>query len=107
MKVRAQIGKVLNLAHITLQYSDFQAVVMVDVYMQRGDGQIVMMVLGGDNPAGQIAFLMLIDISQHRKTLNAVFLRCLLRQGVAQNIADGFGAVIVASALAQAFQRFQ
>lgn len=43
------IGKVLNIAHITLQYGDFQAVVMVDVYVQRGDGQIVMMVLGGDN----------------------------------------------------------
>ena len=61
------IGKVLNIAHITLLYSDFQAVVMVDVYVQCIDGQIVMM-LGGDNPAGQIAFLMLIDISQHSKS---------------------------------------
>ena len=42
------IGKMLNIAHIAFQHGDFQAVVMVDVDVQGGDGEIVVLMLGGD-----------------------------------------------------------
>jgi hypothetical protein len=51
------IGKMLNVAHIAFQHGDFQAVVMVDMYMQRGDGEIVMMMLwplNGSNRASHV-----------------------------------------------------
>ena len=44
------IGKMLHVAHVTFQHGDFQTVVVVvDVDMQRGDGEVVVMMLGGDN----------------------------------------------------------
>lgn len=46
------IGKMLHVAHITFQHGDFQAVVVVDMHMQRGDREIVVMMLGGNNTAG-------------------------------------------------------
>lgn len=46
------VGKMLYLDHVSLQHRNLQAVVMTDMHMQRGDGEIVVMVLGGDNAAG-------------------------------------------------------
>ena len=46
------IGKMLNVAHIAFQHGDFQTVVMVDMYVEGGDGEVVVMMLGGDNTAG-------------------------------------------------------
>lgn len=46
------IGKMLHVTHVTFQHGDFQTVVVVDVHMQRGDGEVVVMMLGGDNAAG-------------------------------------------------------
>jgi hypothetical protein len=37
---------------------------MTDMHMQRGDGEIVMMMLGGHQPARQFAFLMFIHVRQ-------------------------------------------
>lgn len=45
------VGKMLYLGHITFQHRNLQAVVMTDMHMQRGDGEIVMMMLGGHQPA--------------------------------------------------------
>ena len=59
------IGKMLNLAHIPLQNSNLLAVVMINIHMQRGDGEIVMMMLGGHQPARQFAFLMFIHVRQN------------------------------------------
>lgn len=42
------IGKMLNIAHIAFQHGDFQTVVVVDMDVKGGDGEIVMMMLGGD-----------------------------------------------------------
>ena len=42
------IGKMLNVAHIAFQHGDFQTVVVIDMHMQRGDGEIVVVMLGGD-----------------------------------------------------------
>lgn len=39
------VGKMLYLYHITFQHRNLQAVVMTDMHMQRGDGEIVMMML--------------------------------------------------------------
>ena len=38
---------------------------MTDMHMQRGDGEIVMMMLGGHQPARQFAFLMFIHVRQN------------------------------------------
>ena len=46
------IGKMLHVAHITFQHGDLQSFVVIDMHMKRGDGEIVVMVLGGDNAAG-------------------------------------------------------
>lgn len=43
---------------------------MTDMHMQRGDGEIVMMMLGGHQPARQFAFLMFIHV--HRTAYRAV-----------------------------------
>lgn len=59
------VGKMLYLGHITFQHRNLQAVVMTDMYMQRGDGEIVMMMLGGHQPARQFAFLMFIHVLQN------------------------------------------
>ena len=58
------VGKMLYLGHITFQHGDFQTVVVIDMHMQRGDGEIVMMMLGGHQPARQFAFLMFIHVRQ-------------------------------------------
>lgn len=50
------VGKMLYLGHITFQHRNLRAVVMTDMHMQRGDGEIVMMMLGGHQPARQFAF---------------------------------------------------
>ena len=42
------IGKMLNVAHITFQHGDFQTVVMVDMYVEGGDGEVVVVMLGGN-----------------------------------------------------------
>lgn len=46
------IGKMLYVAHVTFQHGDFQAIVVIDMYMQRGNREIVVMVLGRDDTAG-------------------------------------------------------
>ena len=46
------IGKMLHIAHVTFQHGDFQAIVVIDMHMQRGNREIVVMVLRGDNTAG-------------------------------------------------------
>ena len=67
----------------------------------------MVVVLGGNNTARQVALLMLINIREYREALGAVLLGGFLRQRPAQNIADRFGTVVVATALAQAVERFQ
>ena len=42
------IGKMLHIAHIAFQHGDFQTVVMVDMYVEGGDGEVVVVMLGGD-----------------------------------------------------------
>ena len=42
------IGKMLNVAHIAFQHGDFQTVVMVDMYVEGGDGEVVVVMLGGN-----------------------------------------------------------
>ena len=42
------IGKMLNIAHIAFQHGNLQAVVVVDMDVQSGDGEIVMMMLSRD-----------------------------------------------------------
>lgn len=39
------IGKMLNIAHVAFQDGNLQTVVMIDMHMQCGDGQIMVMVL--------------------------------------------------------------
>ena len=36
------IGKMLNVAHVPLQHGNFQTIVMINMHMQSGDGEIVM-----------------------------------------------------------------
>ena len=42
------IGKMLNVAHIPLQHGNFQTIVVINMHMQSGDGEIVVVMLGGD-----------------------------------------------------------
>jgi hypothetical protein len=65
----------------------------------------VVVVLGRNNAARQVTLLMLINIREYREALSAVLLSGFLRQCAAQNIADRFGTVVVATALAQAVER--
>ena len=95
------IGKMLYIAHIAFKHADFQAVLMIDMYVQRRYRQIVVVVLGRDQPAGEVAFLMFIHIGEHRKALSAVLLGGFLGQGVAQNVANRFRTIMVTAALAQ------
>lgn len=46
------IGKMLHVTHVTFQHGDFQTVVVVDMDMQRGNREVVVMMLGGNNTAG-------------------------------------------------------
>ncbi len=46
------IGKMLHVAHVTFQHGNFQTVVVINVHMQRGDREIVVVMLRGDNTAG-------------------------------------------------------
>ena len=46
------IGKMLHVTHVTFQHGDFQTVVVINVDMQRGDREIVVVMLGGNNTAG-------------------------------------------------------
>ena len=50
---------------------------------------------------------MFINIGEYREALGAVLLSAFLGQRAAQNIADGFGAIMIAAALAQAIQRVE
>ena len=50
---------------------------------------------------------MFIDVREHREALGTVLLSGLLGQRAAQNIADRFGTVVLATALAQAIQRIE
>ena len=46
------IGKMLHVTHVAFQHGDFQTVVVINVHMQRGNREIVVMMLGGNNTAG-------------------------------------------------------
>ena len=93
------ICKMLDLAHIALQHGDFQAVVMVDVHMQRGNGKVVMVMLSRHDAARQVALLMFVNIGEHRVAVGLRLDGSLFGKGIAQNIPDGFRAIIVAPAL--------
>src|SRR5690606_30779954 len=101
------IGEMLYLAHIPFQDGDFETIIMINMHMKCGDGEIMVMVLRRNNPAGQVTFLVFIDIREDRKTLIAVLLCGFLRQRTAQNVSNRFGAVVIATALAQTVQCFK
>lgn len=42
------IGKMLNVAHIPFQHGNFQTIVVINMHMQSSDGEIVVVMLGGD-----------------------------------------------------------
>lgn len=56
------IGEVLHFAHFPFQYRNLEVVIVADVHMQRGDGEIAVMVLGGNQPARQLALLVLVHV---------------------------------------------
>ena len=50
---------------------------------------------------------MLVNIGEHCEALDTVLLSGFLDQRAAQNIADRFGTVVVAAALAEVIQRVE
>ncbi len=98
------IGKMPHLAHFTFKDGNLQTVVMADMYMQRRNGQVMMVMLRGDQSACQLALFMFIDIGKHRVTALFGPLRMLMHQRIAQDIAHRLRTVVVPALGAQRVQ---
>lgn len=81
-----------------MQNHHFQTVVMIHVYMHARQGQIVMIVVGSGNLADQIAFMVIVDITQGCDAMPfIVFLQSCILQIIAYQITNGFRAIDIAA----------
>lgn len=62
---RDVIGKVLHLIHRPLEDAHLKAVFRVEMHMQAGNRQVMVMMEGVGQPASEIAGGMIIDVAQH------------------------------------------
>lgn len=105
---RYAIGKGPDILHLALQYGHFQAVVFVDVDMQRGDRQIVVMMLGVRQPAGEIPRLVFIDIGKRREAGGLAILgRLLAHDRIPDDVPQRFRSAGIATPLAESVDHIQ
>lgn len=99
------IGERSQSGHRTAQHAGFQAVIMVEMDVQRGHPEIVMVVLCAGQTRGEIALLVIVDVGQDADALRlGIFFDSLAGQESAQQIAHRFGTTRVAEALTVAFE---
>ena len=80
---------------------------MVQMHMQGGDDDVMLVVLHLGQAAGQVVLVMVIDQGQRACALAVGLLPLLGHKGLADEVTDGFGAVAVALDGAQGVERFQ
>ena len=102
------VGERLHLVDAAVKYRDFQAIVAVEVDVERGHGQVVMVVLRIRQPLGQIPRAVLIDVGQGRETLRSDILsHLLLCLGLSHQISDRFRPARITVPLANPIDRPQ
>lgn len=69
---------------------------MVQMHMQGGDDDVMLVVLHLGQAAGQVVLVMVIDQGQRACALAVGLLPLLGHKGLADEVTDGFGAVAVA-----------
>jgi hypothetical protein len=92
------IGHVLHLLGRAAQHRHLHAAFMVEMDMQRGERQVVMLVEGIDQPFRQLARMVVVDIDQRRDAVRrAAAFRRRLAQPRSRQVADRFRAILVAA----------
>jgi hypothetical protein len=92
------LGAMLDVARPALEYRDLHAAFVVEMNMQRCMRHVVMIMKGMNEPLGEIASRMIIDVDQSGNaiaTLAGVLLR-LLHSGSGQ-VPDRLGPVLIAA----------
>lgn len=88
------VAQRLNLRGPPAQHNDLHAIIVADVDVQDGNHQLVMVMLKFSHLVGQFIGVMVIDQRQAAQDFSriGVFGQPLLHQGIANQIAQGFGS---------------
>lgn len=101
------VGKRTHFLESTPQHDRFQTIVMVQMDMRGCHAKIVMIMLQRCEAAGQHALVMIIDIADHGNAMmRFVGGLALLLKPPAHQIAERFGAILIAVAFDQAIELF-
>src|SRR5574343_112923 len=92
------VGKLPDVGRRTFEDHAFQAVVVVEVAVQGGHGQVVVVVLQAGQPFGQFALVVVVDVGQVGDAVaGRRFALAVALDGAADQVAHRFRAVAVAA----------
>jgi hypothetical protein len=94
-----RIGETLYPIALPAQYHGFHTIVMIQVHMQGGNDQVVMLVLRPGQATGQFPFVMVVHVCQvgHAISAGGLF-QMFAPQSLPNQVADRLGAIPVTSA---------
>ena len=101
------IGEALDSGQRAAQDAGLQTMIVVEVDVQGGHRQVVMVMLGIGELAGQVAPVVVVDVGENADAIAfRILLGALMREKPPEQIAYGLGTAFVSQPLPVALERF-
>ena len=101
------IGKLAEFPGLAFEHQNFQAIVMIQMHMERRHDELVRVVLPFRQLAGQIPDMVIINQTQHARRFRSLGMQRILHQRIPDDVAQRLGTAWASLPFAQGIKFLQ